>query len=90
MEWIGIGFLLALGAWLFTMVLDWFRRHPAVVTNILLVAFGLVTLAIVALAFGYSKWTGVIALVTVSRALWEWADRRPITEAPAESSPPSA
>jgi hypothetical protein len=91
MEWIGVGFLLALGAWLFTVVLRWAQRNPLIVVNAALLALSALILVGTLLAAAYSWWAGIVALL-VSSAIWQgvFALRRIIGPPPEESSVPSA
>lgn len=89
--WIGVGFLLAFGAWLFTVVLRWAQRNPLVLVNAVLIGLTVIGFAAVLLAWTYSWWAGLIAAGIVS-SFWQavMARKSPfVTAPPSEPSPPS-
>lgn len=82
MHWIGVGFLLALGVWLFAVALRWTQRHPSTVANMALLAVTIAYLALVGLGFAYSFWVGLPLMLIGGRAL------RVMTNEPVKTAAP--
>lgn len=94
MYWIGIGFLMALGAWLFTVFLRWCQRNPLTVVNAALIALTVVAIAAIALALAYDWLAGIVVIAAISSGFRAFLDQRSagLTSSPAPLTPrpPSA